>query len=349
VTAPRPDPPTEWEYRVFIAVAEYGSYEAAARRLAPFRGSYSRQAVQRIINKIQNYVGEKLLEKVIDRGLALTVAGDRVLQEARQVVALYERIEKARTRPGARTLACSPHHTHFVALAEDRLRHPDGTPGFEVEYLSQRDRGEQQFMLGPLARLMRDELQLIIGPPIRKDFLRSTHLYESRLEAMVDRDYPADRLPLASLVADFTAYLQPRDVRARRLLEDAIMAAGITDPGPAVRVAMETYETATSVMRLRTEDPRAGGRRRVVVVPSDVALAYKAGMEFGGRGADRFTWVPVVDSAGAPLRQETCVTVRAADATALRPVVDALRAGVDALNQGPHRLSGAAPVPAQRT
>lgn len=345
----RPEPLTEWEYRVFIAFYESGSPDAAAARLAPLRGTYSRQAVQRIIKKIENRAAERLFDRNVDRALSLTPAGQRALQDARQVVALYERITTAPPEVASWALACSPHHTHFVALAEDRLRNAgDDTDKIQIVFLDQQDRGERQFLSSVVDRLIRGEYQLIIGPSVRNDTLRSTPLYRARIEAMIDRDYPRDHLTLAELVADYEAFLQPGDIRARLMLEDAIVTSGVADPGTAVRVAMETYETATSVMRLLTER-RGGGRRgRVVVIPSDVALAYKTGMEFGGRGADRFKWVPV-HAGTSPLRLETCVTVRRDAFATLRPVIDALQAGVADLEGDVHRLSGTPAVPAQRS
>jgi hypothetical protein len=84
-----------------------------------------------------------------------------------------------------------------------------------------------------------------------------------------------------------------------------------------------------------------------------VALPYKVGMVFGGRDADRFKWVPIHDG-GSTLRMETSVTIRDAHQAALRPVIDALRAGVQHLDLGPQGISGtpltfATPIPSQRT
>jgi DNA-binding transcriptional LysR family regulator len=353
VTKQRPKPLDEWDFRAFIALAEERSYEDAARRMAGLHGGYSRQSVQHRIGKIENYVGEPLVRRNVDRRYLLTPAGERVLQIARQVVALHDRIGSAAAQPTVWTLACGPHHTQFVALAEDRLRSAEGGQ-IRVEYLSQPNRAEHQFFGDPVDRLLRNEFHLIIGPSVRRPGLRSTRLYDARLEAMIDRDYPGDRLSLADLVTDYEAFLQPRDVRARRVLEDAIIAAGIPDPDPAGRVAMETYETATSVIRLQSERRRQGRvRSRILVVPSDVALPYKVGMVFGGRDADRFKWVPI-HAGGSTLRMETSVTIRDAHQAALRPVIDALRAGVQHLDLGPQGISGApltfaTPIPSQRT
>jgi hypothetical protein len=99
----------------------------------------------------------------------------------------------------------------------------------------------------------------------------------------------------------------------------------------------------------------------VVVVPSDVALAYKEGMEFGGRNAERFKWVPIYhrddDGTEHLLRMEVCVTVRRSNREKLATVVAALQTAVERLNNLPDQvgLDGARsrqqplPIPAPRS
>ncbi|MEV0720903.1 LysR family transcriptional regulator [Asanoa sp. NPDC050611] len=330
--------PSEWDYRVFIAVAETGTYEAAAHELAKLRGSYTRQSVGNMIRKIQRKEDEPLLQRKDDGGFMPTPAGERFVAAGREVIAVYERVNSTAAPQATWTLACAPHHTQFVAIAQDALRGPDGgADNIRVEYLDQANRGEYQFQRDPVERLARKEFGLLIGPAVSKAGLRSIELYSSQLEAMVDRGFRGDRLALADLVNDCEAFLQPHDIRARRVLDNAIRAAGL-DPA-ALRVAAETYETGTSVMRLRTESARPRGPRRVMVVPSDVAQPYKEGMEFGGRNANRFKWVPVCAGAD-PLKLETHVTIRREDLDELRPVVNALKTGVQRLDQGRHPISG---------
>src|ERR1700754_2672754 len=107
----RPNPLDEWDFRAFIALAEERSYEDAARRMAEFHGGYSRQSVKHRIAKLEDYVGEQLLRRNVDRRYLLTQAGERVLLIARQVVALHERIASVATQPTVWTLACGPQHT----------------------------------------------------------------------------------------------------------------------------------------------------------------------------------------------------------------------------------------------
>ncbi|MDG4820404.1 LysR family transcriptional regulator [Asanoa sp. WMMD1127] len=331
--------PTYWEFRVFIAVAENRTYDAAARQLTEARDTYSRQSVGRAIRKVQSWVNQTLLQRKANGSYSLTAAGEEFLVAARQVVALYERIGSSTVQPTVWTLACAPHHTQFVTLAADWLRERNGGDDkIQVEYLERTDRGEHQFQGEPVDRLLRKELRLIIGPSVANPALRSIELYQAQLEVMIDRRYRAAELQLADLVTRYEALLQPQDIRARRMLEEAIRRSEVVDPG-SVRIAMETTEAGASVMRLRTERPRRGGRDRVMVLPSDVAQPFKDGMEFGGSGADRFRWVPVHDATGA-LRLPTYVTIRKDDANVLRPVIEALRFGVARLEAARHPISG---------
>lgn len=338
--------PDEWECRVFIAVAESRGAEAAAQRLKALRGGrYERQSVEKILKKIESWAGETLLERHSDRRLYPTARGQEFLESARAVVRQYQVLRGEIGRPALPTLACLPHHTPFVALAEDILLDapPAGTEKINVEYLQQHQRGEGEFHRHAVTRLRENVYQLIIGPRVNDPkTYDSTTLYHSQLEAMVDRDYPGSEMPLEDLVTKYRMLVPPADTRSRRLLEDSITTGGIPDPGPLVRVAGETYDTATSVMRLRTESNRRRGGPRVAVAPSDVALPYKAGMEFGGRHADRFKWVPIRHG-GEPLRMEVCVTVRRGSRDALAGVVAALATAVRRLDSLPDQdgLSGA--------
>jgi DNA-binding transcriptional LysR family regulator len=339
--------PDEWECRVFIAVAETHGAEAASQRLKTLRGGrYERQSVEKILKKIESWVGETLLERHADRKLYPTERGQEFLEAARAVVTQYQVMRGESPSQKLPTLACLPHHTHFVSLAEDILFYapPESTEKIVVDYLHQNHRGEGEFHRHVVTRLLDNVYQLIIGPRVAdtKTF-DSTPLYHWQLEVMVDRDFEGGEMQLADLVAKYQMLAPPGDMRSRRLLEDTIAKWGIDDPGPEVRIAGETYDVGTSVMRLRGEHRRRGrGDRRVVVAPSDVALAFKVGMEFGGRHADRFKWVPIRHD-GRSLRMEVCVTIRRANRDKLGGIVAALATAVERLNALPNQpgLAGA--------
>ncbi|WP_173070660.1 LysR family transcriptional regulator [Phytohabitans houttuyneae] len=345
--------PDEWECQVFIAVAETGGTAAAANRLKAIRGeTYGRQTVVKTLAKIERWAGQTLLERDGNRRLYTTERGQEFLVAARKIVAQYRVMRGEAANSDLPRLACLPLHTIFVAKAEDRLYHepPAETEKILVEYLPQDQRGEGQFHKA-VEMLGNDVYQLIIGPPVKevKKF-QSTILYQAQLEAMVSVDHPESEMSLIDLVKKHRMLVPPADMRSRRLLEDAIQKwAADVDPGLDQRVAAESYETATSVMRLRHENSRGRVDKRVVVVPSDVAFPFKDGMEFGGRNADRFKWVPIYyrDSANARhlLQMDVCVTVRLGNRAKLAKIVGALQDAVAQLDQIPgHDGLGGAPL-----
>jgi DNA-binding transcriptional LysR family regulator len=340
--------PDEWECRVFIAVAENRGAEAAAQRLKAHRGGrYERQSVEKILKKIEAWVGEPLLSRDPDRKLYLTGRGQEFLESAHNIVTQYQLMRGEIPERALPKLACLPHHTHFVAMAESLLFEqapPKGTPKIFVEYLPQNYRGEGEFHRLAVTQLRSNAYQLIIGPKVDDmTTFESKPLYYAQLEAMVSRQYRADEMSLTDLVQRHQMLVPPIDMRSRRLLEDSIEKWGIDDPGLPVRVAAETYETATSVLRVRNEyHGRGEGDSRVVVVPSDAALVYKEGMEFGGRHADRFKWVPIYhrDDRGTDhlLRMEVCVTIRRGGQSDLPGIVAALARAVERLNDIPGQV-----------
>jgi DNA-binding transcriptional LysR family regulator len=331
--------PDEWELRVFIAVAETMGASAAASRLQELR-DYGRQSVEKVLNKLDAWAGEPLLRRQPDRKLYVTPRGRHFLEWARTIVAHYEAMREGTGAPRLPVLACMPYHTHFVSLAEDLLfgAPPDGQDKVLVEYLPENQRGESEFHGSAVSLLRNNAYQLVIGPRVDDTkVFESTTLYHSQLEAMVGRDYPDDEISLRDLVRNHRMLVPPPDLRSRSLLESRIQQWQIEDPGPKVRVAAETYETATSVMRIRNEHSRRGhADSRIIVVPSDVALVYKEGMEFGGLHAERFKWIPIYhrDSDGVDhlLRLEVCVTVRA-ERSDLHDIIETLKEAVRMLNE----------------
>ncbi|WP_412539472.1 LysR family transcriptional regulator [Longispora sp. K20-0274] len=337
--------PDEWECRQFIAVAEHQGLMRAADELSRQTGrAVQRQTISRTVAKIERWYGECLLTRPgPNRKLCLTAHGQRFLDSARSVLAEYQVMRGAESAPGRpRTLACLPHHTGFVARAEDLLLEGGG-PGVRVDYLDHASRGDAGFGENALSRLRERRYHWVIGPDVRHPACESVRLYTAQLEAMVPAGYPRGAMTVTELVTEHQMLAPPRDMRSRRLLEDSIRRWGIPDPGPEARVLSETYESATSVMRLRNERHRHDGRGRVVVVPSDVALAYKR--EFAGVNADRFRWVPLYhrDRAGFDhlLTLDVFVTTAGGPDPEVRRVVEALREAVGQLNaEGRVGLSG---------
>ncbi|MEV6523096.1 LysR family transcriptional regulator [Longispora sp. NPDC051575] len=339
--------PDEWECRQFIAVAEHQGFMKAADELRRETGRpVQRQTISRTVAKIEEWYGERLLTREgPKRRLYPTGPGQRFLDSARSVLAEYQVMRGGESSTGGpRTLACLPHHTGFVARAEDLLLERGG-PGVRVVYLDQASRGDAGFHENALGRLRERRYAWIIGPDVRDPVCASVRLYTAQLEAMVPADYDGDAMTVTELVNEHQMLAPPRDMRSRRLLEESIRRWGIADPGPRVRVLSETYESATSVMRIRNEHHRPAGRSRVVVVPSDVALAYKRGREFAGLNADKFRWVPLYhrDEAGVDhlLTLDVFVTTARSREPEVLRVVEALREAVRAVDgSGEVGLSG---------
>jgi DNA-binding transcriptional LysR family regulator len=315
--------PDEWECRVFIAVAEHRTFVAAAKVLSSESGKdYGSRAVAKVVSKIERWLGAAPFEQTLGRAKVTTDRGEEFLRAARAIVGEYEILRQPSRAVAMPTLACSPHHLRLVARAESGLR---------VESL-ERDSyvGATAFARHAVGRLRRDVYQLVVGPPVSGDAtLVSKDLYESRLEAMVSADRGPAPLALSELVQQYQIALPPLESRSRRLFEDRVAQwAPALGRAPAQRIA---GETATNVLRLHH---RPNPTRHAVVAPSDVALAYKPGREFGGTPADRFIWVPIYhrddDGVVHQLTQRVSVTVKRADAAALFPVMERLRKAVTA-------------------
>ncbi|MER7282347.1 LysR family transcriptional regulator [Dactylosporangium sp. NPDC000244] len=288
--------PDEWECRVFLAVAEHRQHTKAAEALSPTRPShlrdrpYARQLVGKTIARIERWCGEPLFEG--NRGqLRLTERGRDFERAARSVVGEYELMRRPGPGDGLPRLACLPHHAAFVAPAQARLVERFGRPRVAVEYLEPHRHAAPEL----------HRHALLIGPPPAAGG-RSVRLYTARLEAMVPAaHFPGVRLALPELLRRYRPIPHLTGVP-----EDRRAAWGL-DRNPGAGTGRPTADTAAAVLRLRHETA-ARWDGRVLVVPSDVALPFKAGMEFGGRYADRFKWVPVV--ADAPLTYEVHLTVR---------------------------------------
>ncbi|WP_432987139.1 hypothetical protein [Dactylosporangium sp. CA-233914] len=285
--------PDEWECRVFLAVAEHRQHTRAAEALSPTRPRhlrdrpYARQLVGKTIARIERWCGEPLFEG--NRGqLRLTERGREFERAARSVVGEYQLMRRAGRDDGLTSLACLPHHATFVAPAQARLLERFGRVRVAVEYL------EPDRHVAPELR----RHTLVVGAPATGGG-RSVPLYTARLEAMVPAGiFPHGRLPLEDLLRRYHPMPHLTGVPG-----DRIAAWGLEGVGAGT----STGDIAGAVLRLRHD---SGGRwdGRVLVAPSDAALPFKPGMEFGGRHADRFVWVPVVDE--APLTYEVHLHVR---------------------------------------
>jgi DNA-binding transcriptional LysR family regulator len=323
---PAHDAPDEWECRVFIAVAEHRTFAAAAKALAAQTGEeYGSRAVAKVVAKIERWLGAPPFEQTLSRAKQTTARGEDFLRAARAIVAEYEALrqpDRGYTQP---TLACMPHHVRVAARAEAALARKSG---LRVEYLDRTSyMGAAAFTRYAVGRLLRDHYQLVLGPPVAEPTLVSKDLYQSRLEAMVPAVRGPAPITLTELVERYEVCLPPLDSRSRRLFEDRV--AEWLPRRPDDRPGWSTGETLTNVLRAHH---RAPTDRCAVVAPSDVALAFKPGREFGGGLADRFVWVPIYHQDGGgrvhQLTQRVSVTVKRTDAASLFPVMEQLRRAV---------------------
>jgi len=79
------------ELSVFVAVADAGAFNAAARRL-----NMSAAAVTRLINRLEDRIGAQLITRTTRR-LALTSAGIRLLEDGRRILSELDDAEAAAT------------------------------------------------------------------------------------------------------------------------------------------------------------------------------------------------------------------------------------------------------------
>ena len=75
------------QLRIFVAVAEHGSYSAAARDLF-----VSHSTTSRAVSSLENELGVKLLERG-NRILGLTAAGVSLLRDARELLETAEQLK----------------------------------------------------------------------------------------------------------------------------------------------------------------------------------------------------------------------------------------------------------------
>jgi DNA-binding transcriptional LysR family regulator len=334
--------PNEWECRVFVVYAELRTYAAAADALSAQLGRpYSDRAVAKVIRKIARWLPADAFAGTAQRK-RLTPMGDAFLDSARSVVEDY-RLMRDRLRigggaPGADaerdrapvtgvpTVACLPHHVPFVSRAEVLLLNqaPAGRPKIAVDCLEHRHQADFVFRDHVVPRLKRGAVQMIIGPRVSDErSLISNPLFVAHLEVMLPRANSFDEIAPAQLIERCRLFLPPRGVDARRLFDEQI--AELRDADATAYLAGECDDVATSVLRVRNLW-QSSGPKLAVVAGSDVALAFKAGREFGGQHAQRFEWARLVPASGRRRLTEyrVCVTTRRTDAARYRPIVEAL-------------------------
>ncbi|WP_433083501.1 LysR family transcriptional regulator [Dactylosporangium sp. CA-052675] len=293
---PEQSVPSEKDLRLFLAIQETGSMVKAAKECG-----VSDARASQIMKKIVGRYGGEVFRREGGQ-YVLTELGARLHPQARRIVNAYRKMNPNLTvDAGMPRIACLPHHIVFVGRLESRLidLDPVGQEKIEVMPLRQRHRADANFEEHAIEPLLDGVYSIITGPPPSPDFsaideLQFDKLYSPRLEAMVHESYPGESISLVDLVRR-RLLLPPTTLRSRVLLDRTIAQAGLDDLKTTGRIAGESYETLTHVLRVVVSDHhRPPDERRVVVVPSDVALKFKRAVQVGAWGPDRYKWLPII-------------------------------------------------------
>jgi DNA-binding transcriptional LysR family regulator len=223
------------ELRYLIAVAEEGSFTAAARRL-----QMAQPPLSAAIKSLEQWLGVALFERTT-RHVQLTEAGTLLLEDARRIVSdLDASVSRVRASAGPVVLDIGFRPATSIPLlnpvvAEFRRRHPEVELRLHhVEWLQQTEwvidgRIDVSFVLGPITH-----------PQIEVRTLMT-----SRRVAAVAPDHPlADRseITLEELADYSVAYPAgaPREWAAFWTASPRPLKPGVADPGAAVMTSDES-------------------------------------------------------------------------------------------------------------
>lgn len=308
-TAKKAFHPDEKDIRVFFAVDEAGS-PARARELLRdnFNIVLTGERIGQIIQGFDETYGE-VFARPRGRGARWTITehGKKIRSELRGLLAGFDRLRGGTTsrRTVLPQIACLPHHILFIGELENLLMDVDpvGMPKIAVETLPQSHRATAEFEEWGLDPLVRGDYFMVIGPPpdqakpIYADGLHTELIYSPRLEVMVHKSFPADFMSLEQLV-ERELFVPPTTMRSRQLLEIEIERAGLHGLDHYGKITNDSYETVADFFRILAEHRRPPEQRKVLVVPSDVALKFKNGIDVR---AEEYQWVPLRRRDGAEL------------------------------------------------
>ncbi|MFE2964422.1 LysR substrate-binding domain-containing protein [Streptomyces sp. NPDC059340] len=271
-------------------------------------------AIRQHLATLDDVYGRPLLQKGERGSWEVTEFGKKVLPKAQQAVHKWAEI----TRIGSDTVVVEflPQHAYFVspvtaALVSDHME-------IKLAPLSEHDRDRSRFEEAVVARVADGVSDLVVGlPPKSMAKLEKTHLYTSRLVAMISRKEKRDHLTLDE-VAQRPLLLPPIATRSRELLDKALTEAlketGTSHPVPVV----EAY--GTKVLVTLGEDGHG-----TVIVPSDVAYPFAEGKRLGGPISEGFKWVPLRDQNGKELTQQVFATTRPQPSEDVTKIIDGLK------------------------
>jgi DNA-binding transcriptional LysR family regulator len=228
-------PPLLRNLQTFLTIVDEGSFSAAARRLGITQPSVSEQ-----VRALEEHFGQPLFARPA-RNARLTVAGQRVREQATRVVLALETLERDLEAlrdgtGGVLTLVASPVPGESVVpslLPIFHARHPGSVVRLAI--------ADTRSAIG---RLLRHEVELaVIGGPFRHERCQVEVLGRNELVPIAPRDHPllrADDLTAARL-AEEPLVLREEGSGSRGSVLAAFEAAGV--PAEQVRVVAELGST----------------------------------------------------------------------------------------------------------
>ena len=218
--------------QTFLAVVETGSFSAAAKRL-----HMSQPAVSQQIRTLEEQMGGVRLFRRSGQQMVLTLAGEQLLSNARELVAMAERTVQAvsalrgqiggRVRVGCVAGGAEAFLPYALAVVQRQY------PAVTVEVVVQ---AADQLLEGLGERLF--DLVLVNDTPRRRGF-ETRLLAVERLVLVASTGHPllpAEQVP-AGILHDYPLALPRVGHPLRRVLEDGLRRRGVNVPD--LRIALE--------------------------------------------------------------------------------------------------------------
>jgi DNA-binding transcriptional LysR family regulator len=211
----------------FVAVAETGSYHAAAERL-----HIAQPALWQQVQRLQHELGIALFERA-GRRIRLTHVGALLLEPARHALAETARVRATADdlrsgRTGVVAIACyTPHLERFLArvIGQFEKAHPEIR--LEIHEFAA-TRGEVEAIPGSMAELMDGSVDIALGPrPLAG--IEGFKVDESTVVALVSRDHlwaQRSQIQISDLRDQPLLLIASRDSFSRSAIERACHMEG---------------------------------------------------------------------------------------------------------------------------
>lgn len=219
--------------QTFVAVAETGSFSAAASRLG-----FTQPAVSRHIKALEADIGNVRLFRRVGKAMRLTHAGEELLLHAQEVVALLQRTEQHMyglrgQLTGRVGIGSAPNGSEQVLpplLAAFHRRHPGVQFAFDIgmpeEMIAWLDAGQVQ--------------AIITDEQPRRRAYDVIELSNETIVVLCAQEHPLEHEDNVSLpmLAQHTLIVPPRGVTLRRNLEEALRRQSVELTPP--QIVLET-------------------------------------------------------------------------------------------------------------